>query len=109
MPLLLLRYSLDMPEYTVDQVFLQLRGGRLELLLVLENFAGARHRETLTFPTRNSVEAVTRAAKHLAHRGDITSVKGARLRREQRGELKDDASLQRMFINEFARHHEEDA
>ncbi len=98
-----------MPQYTVDQVFLQLRGGQLELLLVLENIAGARHRETLTFPTRNTIEAVKRAAKHLAYRGDVTSVNGARLRREQRGILKDDASLQRMFINEFARHYEEDA
>ena len=90
-----------MPQYTVDQVFLQLRGGQLELLLVLENIAGARHRETLTFPTRNTVEAVERAAKHLAYRGDITSVTGTRLRREQRGELKDDPSLQRMFVNAF--------
>lgn len=99
-----------MPEYTVDQVFLQLRGGQLELLLVLENIAGARHRETLTFPTRNTAQAVMRAAKHLAYRGDVSSVSGARLRREERGELKDDASLQRMFVSEFERHLEpEDA
>lgn len=93
-----------MPQYTVDQVFLQLRGGRLELLLVLENSAGARHRETLTFPTRNTTEAVQRAAKHLAYRGDVSSVSGARLRREQRGELKDDPSLQRLFVSEFQSH-----
>ncbi|CAN5759333.1 hypothetical protein BH24DEI2_BH24DEI2_23100 [soil metagenome] len=95
-----------MPEYTVDQVFVQMRGGSLELLFVLENFAGARHRETLAFPTRNTIEAVERAAKHLAYRGDVRSVTGARLRREQRGELKDDPSLQRMFVNAFETHAE---
>ena len=97
-----------MPQYTVDQVFVQMRGGRLELLLVLENIAGARHRETLSFPTRNTVEAVRRAAKHLASRGDIDDVSGTRLRREQRGELKDDVSLQRLFVNEFQLYSEED-
>ena len=97
-----------MPHYTVDQVFVQMRGGRLELLLVLENIAGARHRETLSFPTRNTIEAVQHAAKHLASRGDIDGVSGVRLRREQRGELKDDISLRRLFVNEFQLYSEKD-
>ena len=98
-----------MTHFTLDQAFVRLRGGQLEFLLVLENVAGARHRETLTFPTRNTIEAVRRAAKHLAYRGDITEVSQVRLRREERGVLKDDASLQRLFVGEFARHSEEDA
>ncbi len=92
----------------VDQVFFRLRGGHSELLLVLENFAGARQRETLTYPTRNPIEAVRRAAKHLAYRGDIEAVKGTRFRREERGELKDDGELKRLFVSEFAFHFEED-
>ena len=87
--------------YTLEQVFLKLRGGQLELLLVFENIAGARHRETLTYPTRNTIEAVRRTAKHLAYRGDVERVKGLRLRREERGLLKDDSSLKRLFENEF--------
>ena len=97
------------PQLTLDQAFLRLRGGQLEFLFVLENLAGARHRETLTFPTRNTIEAVRRAAKHLAYRGDIEDVTRVRLRREERGVLKDDASLQRLFVGEFAKHSEEDA
>ena len=95
--------------YSVDQVFVRLRGGQLELLLVLENAAGARHRETLTFPTQNTIEGVRRGAKHLAYRGDIESVDGVRLRLEKRGgELKDEPSLKRIFINDFLDHSEDD-
>lgn len=88
---------------------MRLRGGQLELLLVMENYAGARLRETLTYPTRNSIDAVRRAAKQLAYRGDIASVKNTRFRREERGELKDDGELKRLFISEFAYHSEDDA
>lgn len=97
-----------MSSYTLEQVFLKLRGGQLELLLVFENMAGARHRETLTYPTRNTIEAVRRAARHLAYRGDVERVRGLRLRREERGELKDDSSLKRLFEDEFEEHAEED-
>lgn len=93
--------------YTLEQAFLKLRGGQLELLLVLENMAGARHRETLTYPTRNTIDAVRRAAKHLAYRGDVERVKGVRFRREERGILKDDSSLKRLFENAFEEHAED--
>lgn len=93
---------------TVDQVFLRLRGGQSEVLLVLENIAGARQRETLTYPTRNSIEAIRRAAKQLAFRGSITDVSKLRFRREEKGELKDDAELKRLFISEFNFHSESD-
>ncbi len=88
---------------------MRLRGGQLELLLVLENLAGARLRQTLTYPTRSSIDAVKRAAKQLAYRGDVASVKNTRFRREDRGELKDDGELKRLFISEFAYHNEDDA
>lgn len=92
----------------LDQVFLRLRGGHYECLLVLENLAGARQRETLVYPTRNSIEAVRRVAKQLAYRGTIATVKDARFRHEVKGELKDDASLKRLFISEFDYHLEDD-
>lgn len=76
--------------------------------MVFENPAGARQRETLTYPTQNTIEAVRRAAKHLAYRGDIDSVKNMRFRREERGELKDDGELKRLFISEFEYHNEDD-
>lgn len=88
---------------------MRLRGGKLELLLVLENMAGARLRETFSYSTRNSIDAVKRVAKQLAYRGDVATVKNARFRREERGELKDDAELRRIFISEFAYHNEDDA
>ncbi len=93
-----------MASLSLEQLFLRLRGGGLELLLVLENRAGARFRETLTFPTRNELEAVRRAAKHLAYRGDVTDASRLRLRVERGGELKDEPTLKREFVNEFQRH-----
>ena len=97
-----------MATYTLEQAFLKMRGGMLVFLFVFENIAGARHRETKSYPTQNSIEAVRRAAKQLAYRGDVTGVDKLRLRVETRGELKDDASLLRMFKNEFARYYEAD-
>lgn len=86
-----------------------MRGGMLEFLFVFENIAGARHRETHSYPTRNTIDAVRRAAKQLAYRGDVTSVSKLRLRREEfGGELKDDDSLRRMFVNEFAEHYDDE-
>lgn len=87
--------------YALEQLFLRLRGGQMEVLMVLENPAGARHRETLTFPTRNTVETARRTAKHLVQKGQVTNVAKVRVRREERGELKDDDALRRLFISEF--------
>ena len=94
--------------FSVDQVFLQMRAGHLELLLVKENLAGARQRETLRYPTQNTIDAVRRAAKQLAYRGDIDCVKNTRFRREQKGKLKDDPELKRLFISEFEYHKGDD-
>jgi hypothetical protein len=87
--------------YALEQVFLRLRGGQMEVLLVLENLAGARHRETLTFPTQNPIEAARRSAKHLAQQGDVNDIGNLRLRIERSGVLKDDPSLKRLFAAEF--------
>ena len=97
-----------MQSYSLEQLFLRLRGGHMEVLMVLENPAGARHRETLTFPTRNTVETARRTAKHLVHKGQVTSVSKVRVRREERGELKDDDALRRLFISEFDTYYEPD-
>lgn len=87
--------------YALEQVFLQLRGGLMEVLLVFENIAGARHRETLKFPTRNRIDTVRRLAKHLASRNDVEGMEKLRLRVEERSELKDDPALRRLLISEF--------
>lgn len=90
--------------YGLEQIFLQLRGGLMEVLLVLEDISGARTRETLKFPTRNGVETVRRLAQHLANRGNVDALKKLRLRVEERGELKDDEPLRRLFLSEFSYH-----
>jgi hypothetical protein len=87
--------------YGVEQVFLRLRGGLLELEFVLVAPSGALKHDKVSFPTRNHIEGVRYAARHLASRGDVDTVSGVRLRVEQRGEFKDDPSLKRMFIHEF--------
>lgn len=91
-------------DLSVQQIFLQLRGGHFEVLLVLENLAGATYRETLRFPTRNTVEVIRQVAKQLAYRGTVTEVDNLRLRVETRGELRDDSALRRLFISEFHHH-----
>jgi hypothetical protein len=94
--------------YSLEQVFLRLRGGLMEVLLVLEDISGARTRETLKFPTRNGVETVRRLAKHLVNRGDVEDLKKLRLRVEERGELKDDEGLRRLLLSEFRYHRKQD-
>jgi hypothetical protein len=91
-------------DLSVQQLFLRLRGGHLEVLLVLENIAGATYRETLRFPTRNTVDVIRQVAKQLAYRGTVTEVDNLRLRVETRGVLKDDVALKRLFISEFHHH-----
>ncbi|MBS3966866.1 MAG: hypothetical protein KGZ60_09735 [Truepera sp.] len=87
--------------YAVEQVFVRPRGGGLELFVVLVALSGAIKHETLRFLTTNAREAVTRAARQLAARGDIESAEGVRLRVEVRGALRDDAALRRLFVQTF--------
>lgn len=88
--------------YEVEQVFLRLCGGMLNVELVLVAPSGAIKHDTLTFPTKSELEAVERAARHLSQRGDVEGVSGVRLRVERRGGLKDEPSLKRLFVQEFA-------
>ena len=94
---------------TLEQLFVRPRGAGLELLLVLENAAGARFRETLQMPTRDASEAVRRAARHLALRGDALGVGRLRLRVERGGALEDDRALEREFVEMFERHRDAEA
>ncbi len=87
--------------YEVEQIFLRPRGGQLAVECVLVAPSGALKRDTLTFPTRSELEATKRAARHLASRGDVEGVSGVRLRVERRGELRDEASLKRLFVQTF--------
>ncbi len=87
--------------YSVEQVFLKLRGGLMRVELVLVAPSGAIKRDTLSFPTRSEFEAAKRSARHLAARGDVESTNGARVRVERRGELRDERSLRKLFVETF--------
>lgn len=87
--------------YTVEQVFVRPRGGGLELAFVLVALSGAIKHEALRFFSTSAPEAVARAARQLAARGDIESAEGVRLRVEERGALRDDAALRRLFVQTF--------
>ena len=87
--------------YSVEQVFLKLRGGQIVLEFVLVALSGALKHDRVSFPTRSELEATKRGAVYLASRGDVESAQGVRLRVERRGELRDEASLKRLFIQTF--------
>ncbi len=87
--------------YSVEQVFLRLRGGQMTLEVVLVALSGAIKHDKVSFPTRSELEATKRGAAYLAARGDIDSASSARVRVERRGELRDEASLKRLFIQTF--------
>ena len=87
--------------YSVEQVFLRLRGGQISVEVVLVAPSGALKHDKVSFPTRSELEATKRAATYLASRGDIEHADGARLRVERRGELRDEASLKRLFRQTF--------
>ena len=87
--------------YSVEQVFLKLRGGLMNVELVLIAPSGATKRDTLSFPTRSELEATRRSAVHLAARGDVDSANGVRVRVERRGALRDERSLKKLFVETF--------
>ena len=87
--------------YEVEQLFLRLRGGQFSVECVLVAPSGALKHDTVTFPTRSELEAVKRAARYLAGRGDVEGAEGVRLRVERRGELKDEKNLKRFFVQTF--------
>jgi hypothetical protein len=88
--------------YEVEQLFVHPRGAQIEVVCVLVNLAGATKRETLRFATPSLPEAVVRAARHLAERGDVERAEGARLRVATAQGLRDDRALLQRFKRAFA-------
>jgi hypothetical protein len=84
----------------VEQVFLESKSGGTEVLLVLENEAGARTRERLPLPTRDHADAARQAGRRLAARG-VAPARKVRLRVTSGGELRDDPMLLRLFLDEL--------
>ena len=87
--------------YSVEQVFLRLRGGQMTVEVVLVAPSGAIKHDKVSFPTRSELEATKRTATYLTSRGDVERADGARLRVERRGEFRDEASLKRLFAQTF--------
>lgn len=89
--------------YEIDQVFVRKRSGRYELLIISLDPSGAQRRETFTYDVPNKLTAVQQAGRHMAGRGDTDRADDLRLRVETRGNLHDDVSLKRVFIETFKR------
>jgi len=95
-----------MAEYYLAQVFIKKFRGQLEFLLVLENIAGARHRESMLIDTLDYKKAVKILARRLYYRGDVVEVSDARLRLEQNQILNDNKALLNLLIDEFESYYE---
>lgn len=92
----------DVTPNAVEQVFLERRGGRVEVLLVLEDDAGGRSRERLPLPTSDLSEATRWTARRLAQRG-IRPARKLRLRVAGGDDLRDDEVLLDLFLTELRR------
>lgn len=88
-------------EWSVEQVFVRPSGAQLEVMMVIENPAGARFRERFTLPGRDHAQAVRSAARYLARRGQVTGTRRLRLRVERSGDLQDDSKLLELFAASF--------
>lgn len=84
-------------DWSVEQVFVRPAGSQLEVMMVIENPAGARFRERFTLQGRDRSEAVRRAARYLAYRGQVSGTRRLRLRVEDGDGLRDDAKLRKLF------------
>jgi len=82
----------------VEQLFVERRGGRVAILVVLESPAGERQRERMLAPTSDAAAAVRYAAVQLSRRGMRVGER-LRVRRERGGTLVDDPALQRAFLD----------
>ena len=87
---------------SIEQVFIESKGGGTSVLLVLEDEAGGRTRERLPLAARDPEAALRQAARHLSQRG-IQPARRVRLRVESGGELHDDHDLLRLFLEELQR------
>ncbi|MEX2536950.1 MAG: hypothetical protein WD273_15240 [Trueperaceae bacterium] len=86
----------------VEQVFLEPKGGGIEVLLVLEDEAGGRTREHLPLPLNDLKAAIRQVARQLTYRG-IKPARKVRLRVGRGDELRDDGELLRLFLEELGR------
>lgn len=87
--------------YEIEQVFVRARAGRTEVGLVMVAPSGATKRETVQAPVQDKRAALEQAAQALALRPDLEGVRGARLRVEAGGHLKDDPGLLALFVAAF--------
>lgn len=86
----------------LEQVFVERKGGRVELRLVLEAASGARTRTTLWAPSGDLAEAVRWAGRALARAGEVRDVARLRLRVARGGDLVDDRALAQALVAAFA-------
>lgn len=85
----------------LEQLFVRRRGGRIELLLVLEDPAGGRHRERLLLPYAEPRAAVEALGRILARRGDVAGRLSPRVREERGGTLVDRPAWAEAFLDAF--------
>lgn len=79
---------------TLDQVFMTLRPGAVEALLVWERESGRRERETLHLAVGDAASAAALLGATLARRSDVESVARCRLRLKGPNALRDDHGVQ---------------
>lgn len=91
----------------LEQVFITQRGGRLELLLVLESEAGARERVTLVSPTPGVSSAAELAAARFVARWlwqqGCELARLVRVRRHRGGNLEDAVEVRDELLRELER------
>ena len=85
----------------LEQLFVRRRGGRIELLLVLEDPAGGRHREIVPLPHADPSAAVTALGRLLARRGDVVDAPRLRIREERARTLIERPDLVPVFLEAF--------
>jgi hypothetical protein len=89
--------GIEMTPRRVEQIFLERKGGVVEVLLVLEDDAGGRTRERFPVPTVELAEAIRLSAQRLARRG-VGPTRRVRLRVVRQGEMYDDGVLLDLFL-----------
>lgn len=84
--------------WTVEQLILGAKAGRVSILVVLEAPSGARRRERFEASSSSSQDAVNELARHLAYRADVDGVRPRlRVREERSEELVERPDLARAF------------
>lgn len=93
--------------WRVDQVFLNRKGVRVEVICSLVNDRGGLRNLAITAPTSDPYQAVRHAARFIAGKGNVHSARNARVRwtRQQltteQDELIRDLELEDEFLDEF--------